>query len=139
MSNVMDPPPLDQLTEAAKRPDLDTVFQALADSTRRTMLVMLLSRGELSVTELAAPFSMSQPAVTKHLKVLERARLVSRSKDAQRRPASVNVDTIGEVLGWLESYRRVWEENFSRLDMILDELETQNDAHGEERWTHGRS
>ncbi len=119
------------LTEAARNPRLDFVFQALADPTRRMMLVMLLAKGEATVTELAAPFSMSQPAVTKHLKVLERARLVSRSRDAQRRPASVNVETIGEVLGWLESYRRIWEENFSRLDAVLDELEATSNGQGD--------
>ena len=130
ISNVMESSPVAQLTETARNAELDTVFQALADSTRRRMLVMLLDRGALSVTELAAPFSMSQPAVTKHLKVLERARLVSRSKDAQRRPASVNVETIGEVLGWLELYRRVWEENFSRLDTVLGALEGREETQG---------
>ncbi|MCG8480425.1 MAG: metalloregulator ArsR/SmtB family transcription factor [Spirochaetales bacterium] len=118
------------LTEAAWDRRLDVVFRALADPTRRAMLVMLLTKGEATVTELASPFSMSQPAVTKHLKVLERARLVSRSRDAQRRPAVVNVETIGEVLGWLESYRRIWEENYARLDVVLEELETAKGVQG---------
>ena len=118
------------LTEAARDRRLDVVFRALADPTRRAMLVMLLTKGEATVTELASPFSMSQPAVTKHLKVLERARLVSRSRDAQRRPAVVNVETIGEVLGWLESYRRIWEENYARLDVVLEELETAKGVQG---------
>lgn len=120
------------LTEAARDPRLDVVFRALADPTRRAMLVMLLTKGEATVTELASPFSMSQPAVTKHLKVLERARLVSRSRDAQRRPAVVNIETIGEVLGWLESYRRIWEENYARLDVVLEELETAKRVQGGE-------
>ena len=120
------------LTETARDPRLDVVFRALADPTRRAMLVMLLTKGEATVTELASPFSMSQPAVTKHLKVLERARLVSRSRDAQRRPAVVNIETIGEVLGWLESYRRIWEENYARLDVVLEELETAKRVQGGE-------
>ena len=130
MNPTIDSSPLARLTEAARNPALDMAFHALADPTRRAMLVMLLARGEATVTELASPFSMSQPAVTKHLKVLEQARLVSRSKDAQRRPAAVNVETIGEALGWLESYRRIWEENYSRLDAVLEELETAESGHG---------
>lgn len=111
-----------QLTEAAQRPELNAVFAALADPTRRAMLAMLAS-GKASVMELAAPFSISQPAVTKHLKVLERAHLVFRSKEAQRRPARVNPRKITEAMGWLESYRQIWEENFSRLDNVVEALE----------------
>ena len=116
---------LAELREAAKEPELDDVFAALADPTRRAILVRL-AVGDAGVTELAAPFSISQPAVTKHLKVLERAGLVSRRIDAQRRPARANPRRISDAVRWLELYGRVWEENFARLDKVVAGLETKN-------------
>jgi DNA-binding transcriptional ArsR family regulator len=100
---------------------LDATFMALADPTRRAILARL-AESELSVTELAAPFAMSQPAISKHLKVLELAGLVSRRRDAQRRPCRIEAGSLAEVTGWLERYRRLWEGNFQRLDAVLDEL-----------------
>ncbi len=100
---------------------LDATFMALADPTRRAILARLAER-ELSVTELAAPFAISQPAISKHLKVLELAGLVSRRQEAQRRPCRLEAGPLAEVTGWLEGYRRLWEGNFQRLDGVLDEL-----------------
>jgi len=100
---------------------LNATFAALADPTRRAILARLAS-GEVSVMELARPFAMSQPAVSKHLKVLERAGLVSRSRDAQRRPVHAEIKVLAEAGEWLENYRRTWERNFQRLDALLDEL-----------------
>jgi DNA-binding transcriptional ArsR family regulator len=100
---------------------LDATFAALADPTRRAILARLAS-GEASVSELAEPFAMSQPAVSKHLKVLERAGLISRSRDAQRRPRRLEVKPLTEASVWLESYRRVLEGNFQRLDALLTKL-----------------
>jgi DNA-binding transcriptional ArsR family regulator len=106
------------------RPDrLDAVFAALADPTRRAIVARLAS-GEASVTELAEPFDMTQPAISKHLKVLERAGLVSRGKDAQRRPRRLEAKPLAEATDWLERYRRIWEANFQRLDALLDELKS---------------
>src|SRR6266852_2161831 len=99
---------------------LDATFAALADPTRRAILARLAT-GEASVTELAAPFDMSQPAISKHLKVLERAGLISRGRDAQRRPRRLEGRPLAEATGWLENYRRFWEGNFERLDALLDE------------------
>ena len=103
---------------------LDATFAALADPTRRAILARL-AVGEASVTELARPFAMSQPAISKHLKVLERARLVSRGRDAQRRPRRLEAKPLAEATAWLERYRRLWERRFRRLDALLDELQTQ--------------
>ena len=100
---------------------LDATFAALADPTRRAILARLAS-GEASVNELAAPFRMSQPAVSKHLKVLERAGLVSPSRDAQRRPRRLEAAPLAEATEWLERYRRFWEGNYERLDAVLEEL-----------------
>jgi DNA-binding transcriptional ArsR family regulator len=100
---------------------LDATFAALADPTRRAILARL-SLGEASVSELAAPFEMSQPAISKHLKVLERAGLVSRSRDAQRRPRRLEAQPLAAATEWLETYRRFWEEQYQRLDAVLDEL-----------------
>jgi len=100
---------------------LDVTFAALADPTRRAILARLAS-GEASVTELAKPFAMSQPAISKHLKVLERAGLISRGRDAQRRPRRLEAKPLAEATGWLEGYRQCWEGNFQRLDALLDEL-----------------
>jgi DNA-binding transcriptional ArsR family regulator len=103
---------------------LDRTFAALADPTRRAILARLAS-GAASVTELARPFAMSQPAISKHLKVLERAGLISRGREAQRRPCRIEARPLAEANEWLEGYRRIWEENFRRLDTLLDELKTQ--------------
>ena len=111
---------------------LDATFAALADPTRRAILARL-AVGEASVTELARPFAMSQPAISKHLKVLERARLVSRGRDAQRRPRRLEAKPLAEATAWLERYRRLWERRFRRLDALLDELQTQAKKQGEHR------
>jgi DNA-binding transcriptional ArsR family regulator len=101
---------------------LDMTFAALADPTRRAILARL-ARGEASVAELAAPFAMSQPAISKHLKVLERAGLISRGRDAQRRPRKLEAEPLAEATQWLEGYRRHWEDRFGRLDDYLKQLQ----------------
>jgi DNA-binding transcriptional ArsR family regulator len=103
---------------------LDAIFAALADPTRRA-IVARLATGDASVNELAKPFAMSQPAISKHLKVLERAGLISRGRDRQRRPRRLEAKRLAEATGWLERYRNIWEGNFQRLDALLDELKTQ--------------
>ncbi|HSM55995.1 MAG TPA: metalloregulator ArsR/SmtB family transcription factor [Candidatus Sulfomarinibacteraceae bacterium] len=103
---------------------LNTTFAALADPTRRAILAQLAT-GEKSVTELAEPFDMSLPAVSKHLKVLERAGLVSRRREAQWRPARLEPEPLKEVADWVENYRRFWEGSFDRLDDYLRELQLQ--------------
>lgn len=108
---------------------LDATFGALADPTRRGILARLAA-GEASVTELAKPFAMTQPAISKHLKVLERAGLISRRRDAQRRPCRIEAKPLAEVNGWLESYRQFWEGSFQRLDALLNELKTQEKKRG---------
>jgi DNA-binding transcriptional ArsR family regulator len=108
---------------------LDATFSALADPTRRAILARLAA-GEASVAELARPFAMSQPAISKHLKVLERAGLISRGRDAQRRPRRIEGKALAEATSWLDGYRQVWEENFQRLDALLDELKTQEKKRG---------
>jgi DNA-binding transcriptional ArsR family regulator len=108
---------------------LDATFAALADPTRRAILARL-ARGEASVGELAAPFDMSLPAVSKHLKVLERARLVTRSRDAQWRPCRLEAAPLKDVADWVEHYRRFWEESFDRLDEYLKELQQKERKHG---------
>ena len=100
---------------------LDATFAALADPTRRAILARLAS-GEASVNELAEPFAMSQPAISKHLKVLERAGLVSRGRDAQRRPRKLEAKPLAEATAWLEEYRKHWDMNFQRLDSVLEEM-----------------
>ena len=100
---------------------LDATFAALADPTRRAILVRL-AEGERSVAELAQPFAMSQPAISKHLKVLERASLISRGRDAQRRPCRIEGAPLAEAAGWLDAYRAVWDQGFQRLDVLLDAL-----------------
>src|SRR6187431_3254821 len=102
---------------------LDATFAALADPTRRAILARLAS-GEATVSELAEPFAISQPAISKHLKVLERAGLISRGRDAQRRPARLDAAPLAEVTEWLTEYRRFWEGSFQQLDALLDELKT---------------
>jgi DNA-binding transcriptional ArsR family regulator len=111
---------------------LDATFAALADRTRRAIVVRLAS-GEASVAELAKPFAMSQPAISKHLKVLERAGLISRGRDAQRRPRRLEVKTLAEATEWLEHYRQVWEGNFQRLDALLDELKADEKKSGRDK------
>jgi DNA-binding transcriptional ArsR family regulator len=106
-------------SQAGRR--LDATFAALADPTRRAILARLAS-GDASVTELAGPFEMTQPAISKHLKVLERAGLISRDRDAQRRPSRLVARPLGEASEWLEHYRRFWETSFQRLDGLLGEL-----------------
>ena len=101
---------------------LDATFLALADPTRRAILARL-ARGEASVAELAAPFTMSQPAISKHLRMLERAGLISVAQDAQRRPRRIEGKPLAEASAWLEEYRAVWEANFERLDDLLMELQ----------------
>jgi DNA-binding transcriptional ArsR family regulator len=101
---------------------LDVTFLALADPTRRAILARL-ALGDASVAELAAPFDMSQPAVSKHLKVLERAGLISVGQDAQRRPRRIDGRPLAEASAWLERYRAIWEANFERLDALLQELQ----------------
>jgi DNA-binding transcriptional ArsR family regulator len=108
---------------------LDATFSALADPTRRAILARL-ALGELSVNELAEPFAMSQPAISKHVKVLERAGLVSRGRDAQRRPVRLEARPLAEASGWLETYREFWEASFQRLDGLLDELKAKRGKPG---------
>jgi DNA-binding transcriptional ArsR family regulator len=100
---------------------LDAIFAALADPTRRAILSRLATC-EASVTELAEPFAMTQPAISKHLKVLERAGLISRDRDAQRRPSRLVAQPLAEASEWLDHYRQFWETSFQRLDGLLDEL-----------------
>jgi DNA-binding transcriptional ArsR family regulator len=100
---------------------LDATFAALADPTRRAILARLAS-GEASVAELAEPFAISQPAISKHLKVLEGAGLISRARDAQRRPSRLEAVPLAEATEWLAGYRRFWEGSFQHLDTLLDEL-----------------
>ena len=107
---------------------LDATFAALADPTRRAILARLAS-GEASVAELAKPFTMSQPAISKHLKVLERAGLISRGRDAQRRPRRLEAKPLAEATEWLERYRDYWEDNYQRLDALLEEMKTKQKTH----------
>jgi DNA-binding transcriptional ArsR family regulator len=108
---------------------LSTTFQALADPTRRAILARLAT-GETSVTQLAKPFEMSMPAISKHLKVLERAGLIARGREAQWRPCRLEAGPLKDVAGWVEHYRRFWEESFDRLDDYLQELQTKEKKHG---------
>jgi DNA-binding transcriptional ArsR family regulator len=110
---------------------LSLTFSALADPTRRAILVRLIS-GEVSVTELAEPFAMSLPAVSKHLKVLERAGLITRGREAQWRPCRLAAGPLKDASDWLEHYRRFWEESFDRLDDYLDELQAKENRDGHE-------
>lgn len=100
---------------------LDATFAALADPTRRAILARLAS-GDASVMELAAPFAMSQPAISKHLRVLERAGLIATTHDGVRRPRRIEAEPLAVASDWLERYREVWESNYKRLDALLDEL-----------------
>jgi DNA-binding transcriptional ArsR family regulator len=111
---------------------LDTTFSALADPTRRAILARLAS-GEASVTELAAPFEMSLPAISKHLKVLERAGLIARGREAQWRPCRLEASPLKGVADWVETYRRFWEERFDRLDEYLREMKQKENKHGRKK------
>ena len=102
---------------------LDAIFSALADPTRRAILARLAT-GEASVAELAEPFDMSQPAISKHLRVLEKAGIVAVGHDAQRRPRRLEAKPLGIANEWLERYRKYWEANYERLDALLEELQT---------------
>ena len=102
---------------------LDATFSALADPTRRA-IVARLALGEATVMELAKPFSMSQPAISKHLKVLEQAGLISRGRDAQRRPCRLEIQPLAAASGWLDKYREIWEHNFRKLDLLLEEMKS---------------
>lgn len=103
---------------------LDAVFAALADPTRRAILTRLAASGDASVRELAEPFAMTQPAVSKHLRVLERAGLIARGRDRQRRPRRLQAQPLAEAAGWLENYRRFWDASFNRLDTLLADIQT---------------
>ena len=105
---------------------LDAAFSALADPTRRAILARL-ALGETTVNELAEPFDMSLPNISKHLKVLESAGLISRSRDAQRRPCKIEPEPLKEVSAWVEAYRRLWEGRFDRLDDYLKQLRDKED------------
>lgn len=124
---------------------LDTTFAALADPTRRAILARLAS-GEASVTELAEPFEMSMPAISKHLKVLERAGLIARGRAAQFRPCRLNPEPLRDVSDWVEKYRQFWEQSLDRLEEYLQEVQKQKiqgqemkaqEIHGQEK-KHGR-
>ncbi|MCA9861167.1 MAG: winged helix-turn-helix transcriptional regulator [Thermomicrobiales bacterium] len=106
---------------------LDLVFAALADPTRRAILTRL-AHGEATVNELAEPFNISLPAVSKHLKVLERAGLISRGRDAQWRPCRLEPAPLEEARSWIDIHREIWEESFSRLDDLLQELQSPNES-----------
>lgn len=107
---------------------LSVTFAALADPTRRAILARLVS-GECSVTELAAPFDMSMPAVSKHLRVLERAGLIARSREAQWRPCHIEAGPLKEVADWAEHYRHIWEARLDRLDTYLQEMKAKEKSH----------
>ena len=119
--------------QAKDQDRLDATFAALADPTRRAILARLASSGQASVTELAEPFAMSQPAISKHLKVLERAGLISRGRDAQRRPSRLEAKPLAQASEWLERHRRLWEGNFERLDALLDDMKDKTREKGEHR------
>jgi DNA-binding transcriptional ArsR family regulator len=111
---------------------LSTTFSALADPTRRAILARL-SRGTTSVTELAEPFKMTLPGISKHLKVLERAGLIARSREAQWRPCRLKAAPLKDAVDWLEEYRRFWEQSFDRLDDYLQELQNKENKHGRKK------
>src|ERR1700733_14552154 len=114
---------------AATTDSLSSTFAALADPTRRALLARLVL-GETSVTKLAEPFEMSLPAISKHLKVLERAGLIARGREAQWRPCRIEAKPLKDVADWVEGYRRFWEESFDRLDDYLQVLKSQEKKNG---------
>jgi DNA-binding transcriptional ArsR family regulator len=111
---------------------LDLTFSALSDPTRRAILSMLAS-GEKSVTDLAEPFRMTLPAVSKHLKVLQRAGLVSQGREAQWRPCRLEAKPLKDAAAWIEHYRRYWEDSFNRLDVYLREVQSTEKKHGRKK------
>jgi DNA-binding transcriptional ArsR family regulator len=111
---------------------LTTTFAALADPTRRAILGRL-ARGETSVTELARPFEMTLPAISKHLKVLQRAGLIARSREAQWRPCRLSASPLKDVADWVEHYRRFWEQSFDRLDQYLKDLQSKEKKHARKK------
>ena len=117
---------------------LSETFGALADPTRRAILARLAS-GEASVTELAEPFAMSMPGISKHLKVLERAGLIARGREAQWRPCRLQAGPLRDVAGWVEHYRRFWEESFDRLGEYLGELKSRDSKHRKKEKKHVRT
>jgi DNA-binding transcriptional ArsR family regulator len=117
---------------------LDATFAAIADPTRRAILARLAS-GEASVTELMKPFSMSQPAISRHLKVLEHAGLISLGRDAQRRPRRLEARPLAAATEWLEGYRRFWDESFAKLDSLLDEMRVQDKKRGSSKQRRKRT
>lgn len=114
------------INNPAAAANLDAIFSALADPTRRAILSRL-TEGEASVQELAQPFEMSQPAVSKHLKVLERAGLVERDIDQQRRPARLRAENMAAAADWLETYKKFWARSFDQLDGLLEDMKSNND------------
>ncbi|MBD2165241.1 winged helix-turn-helix transcriptional regulator [Calothrix membranacea FACHB-236] len=110
---------------------LSVTFAALADPTRRAILAHL-AKGEASVTELAQPFEMSLPAISKHLKVLERAGLIARGREAQWRPCRLEAQTLKEAADWIEQYRQFWEQNLDRLDEYLQQLQAEDNKRDRE-------
>lgn len=127
--------------EALSEQDLNATFAALADGTRRA-IVARLAIGDASVLELAQPFAMSQPAISKHLKVLERAGLITRSRDAQRRPCRLQPERLKQLSEWLGNYREFWERSYGRLDDYLQQLQTakpkKEKPHGKQARSHRR-
>jgi DNA-binding transcriptional ArsR family regulator len=111
---------------------LDITFSALADSTRRAILARL-ARGETSVTELAKPFDMTLPGISKHLKVLERAGLIARGREAQWRPCRLQANPLKDAANWIEHYRQFWEQSFDRLEDYLKELQAKEPKHGRKK------
>ena len=116
---------------------LSATFAALSDPTRRAILARL-ALGETSVSELAQPFDISMPAVSKHLKVLERAGLITRGRDAQMRPCKIEVNALKEADGWLEEYRRLWEQRLDRLEDYLQTLQAEEAGKGKPKKEKGR-
>ncbi|MCP5036948.1 MAG: winged helix-turn-helix transcriptional regulator [Rhodobacteraceae bacterium] len=112
---------MESIATASQPQNLDAVFAALADPKRRAILTRL-AMGEASVSDLAAPFEISQPAVSKHLKVLERAGLIKRAVDAQRRPARLQAEPMAEAVSWLEEFKQFWTSSFDQLDNLLEEM-----------------
>ena len=115
-----------------QQPELDAVFSALADPTRRSILSRL-AHGEASVNELAEPFAMSQPAISKHLKVLEKAGLIERAIDKQRRPARLKAEPMEAAVRWLEEFRQFWTQSFDQLDGLLEELKQEDTQQTKEK------
>ncbi|WP_420415613.1 ArsR/SmtB family transcription factor [Roseibium sp.] len=121
---------MEQVGYIPAAPNLDAVFAALADPTRRAILTKL-AQGEASVTELAEPFEISQPAVSKHLKVLERAGLIERGMDKQKRPAQLKAEPMKAAIAWLEEFKRFWTGSFDQLDDLLEDLKAAQGQKGE--------